>query len=63
MSHSRASRQDLVAFVHLLRFGPKPIDPPTRVFATLRDIARLLRLSVEQVRRLLSIDLKKNDAI
>lgn len=39
------TRQELVSYVHLLRFGPRGTRSPRRVFLPLKDIARMVRVS------------------
>ena len=38
-------RQQLVRYVHLLRFGPSGSQAPWRVFLRIEDIAKMLRVS------------------
>lgn len=39
------SRQELVSYVHLLRFGPRGIWSPRRVFLPIKDIASMVKVS------------------
>ena len=38
-------RQQLVRYVHLLRFGPRGSQAPRRVFLRIEDIAKMVRVS------------------
>ena len=38
-------RQELISYVHLLRFGPRGTRSPRRVFLPIKDIARMVRVS------------------
>jgi len=38
-------RQELISYVHLLRFGPRGTQSPRRVFLPIKDIARMVRVS------------------
>ena len=49
-------RQELIRYVHLLRFGPSSSQTPHRVFLRIKDIAKLVRVSSEQVSILLKAD-------
>jgi len=39
------NRQELISYVHLLRFGPRSTQSPRRVFLPIKDIARMVRVS------------------
>ena len=49
-------RQQLVRYVHLLRFGPSGSQAPRMVFLRIEDIAKMLSVSALQVSVLLKID-------
>ena len=49
-------RQQLVRYVHLLRFGPSGSQAPRRVFLRIEDIAKMVRVSAQQVSILLKTD-------
>ena len=38
-------RQELIRYVHLLRFGPSSSESPRRVFLPIKDIAKMVRVS------------------
>ena len=38
-------RQELIRYVHLLRFGPSGSQSPRRVFLRIKDIAKMVRVS------------------
>jgi hypothetical protein len=38
-------RQELIRYVHLLRFGPSGIQSKQRVFLRIKDIAKMVRVS------------------
>jgi hypothetical protein len=38
-------RQELISYVHLLRFGPRSTRSPRRVFLPIKVIARMVRVS------------------
>jgi len=38
-------RQELIRYVHLLRFGPSGIKSKHRVFLRIKDIAKMVRVS------------------
>ena len=38
-------REQLVRYVHLLRFGPSGSQAPRRVFLLIEDIAKMVRVS------------------
>ena len=38
-------RQQLVRYVHMLRFGPSGSQSPRKVFLRIEDIAKMLRVS------------------
>ena len=38
-------RQELIRYVHLLRFGPSSSQSPRRVFLRIKDIAKMVRVS------------------
>ena len=46
-------RQELVKYVHLLRYGPSASRSPCRVFLRLKDIAKMVKVSIKQVHGLL----------
>jgi hypothetical protein len=46
-------RQELIKFVHLLRYGPSGSQSPRRVFLRIKDIAKTVKASIQQVRVLL----------
>ena len=54
-------RQGLVRYVHLLRFGPTGSQVPHRVFMCYKDIAKMLRMSIQQVHILVKQDPAKPD--
>ena len=39
------NRQELITYVHLLRFGPRSIRSPRRMFLPIKDITRMVRVS------------------
>jgi hypothetical protein len=45
--------QELIKFVHLLRFGQSGSQSPRRVFLRIKDIAKTVKASIQQVRVLL----------
>jgi hypothetical protein len=47
------TRQELIRYVHLLRFGPKCARAGGRVFTKIGDIAKLVKVSYFQVRVML----------
>ena len=49
-------RQDLIRYVHLLRFGPSGFQSKQRVFLHIKDIAKMVRVSPQQVSILLKAD-------
>ena len=46
-------RQELIKFVHLLRYGPSGSYSPLRVFLLIKVIAKTVKVSIQQVRVLL----------
>ena len=38
-------RQELITYVHLLRFGSRSTRSPRRVFLPIKDIAKMVRVS------------------
>jgi len=46
-------RQELIKYVHLLRYGPSGTQSPQRVFLRIKDIAKTVKVSIQQVRVLL----------
>lgn len=38
-------RQELIRYVHLLRFGPSSSQASRRVFLRIKDIAKMVRVS------------------
>ena len=54
--HKDRDRQGLVRYVHLLRFGPSGGRVPHRVFMCYKDIAKTLRMSIQQVHNLVKED-------
>ena len=38
-------RQELISYVHLLRFGPSSTRSPRRLFPPIKDIAKMVRVS------------------
>ena len=49
-------RQELIRYVNLLRYGPSSSQTQHRVFLRIKDIAKLVRVSSEQVSILLKLD-------
>ena len=39
-------RQELIRYVHLLRYGPSASRSPRRVFLPLKDIAKTVKVSI-----------------
>jgi hypothetical protein len=54
-------RQALIKYVHLLRYGPSASQSPRRVFLRLKDIAKMVKVSIKQVHGLLKQDPAKPD--
>ena len=54
-------RQELIRYVHLLRYGPSASQSPRRVFLRLKDIAKMVKVSIKQVHILLKQDPSKPD--
>ena len=46
-------RQELIKYVHLLRYGPSDTKSPRRVFLRIKDIAKTVKVSIQLVRVLL----------
>ena len=46
-------RQELIKHVRLLRYGPSGSQLPRRVFLRIKDIAKTVKVSIQQVRVLL----------
>ena len=46
-------RQELISYVHLLRYGPSGSQWPRRVFLRIKNIAKTVKISIQQVRVLL----------
>ena len=46
-------RQELIKYAHLLRYGPSGTQAPRRVFLRIKDIAKTVKVSIQQVRVLL----------
>ena len=44
-SPKEMNRQELIRYVHLLRFGPSSSQAPHRVFLRIEDIAKMMRVS------------------
>ena len=45
--------QALIKYVVVLRYGPSASQSPRRVFLSLKDIAKTVKVSIQQVRVLL----------
>ena len=58
---NQQDRQELIKYVHLLRYGPSASQSPRRVFLPLKHIARTVKVSIQQVRVLLKQDPAKPD--
>ena len=54
-------RQELIRYVHLLRYGPTAGRSPRRVFLRLQDIAKMVKVSIKHVHALLKLDPAKPD--
>ena len=55
------TRQELIRYVHLLRFGPKCGRTGGRMFTKIDDIAMLVKISHSQVRVMLRRDQESED--
>ena len=54
-------RQELIKYVHLLRYGPSGSQSPLRVFIHIKDIAKMVKVSIQQLLILLKLDSSKPD--